>query len=291
MHNRLFSYVKAALKGVGQVMLQEHVLTGILFLSGIFWGSVTMGVSALLALVSGFITVWAFKLPKDNLYKGLYSFSAVLVGVAVMLFFKPVFLSWLLVILGSMAATLLQHFFIKKSFPAFTFPFVVVTWVLLALAGQDMRLPSGVAGDQMVGIYAWLFVPFKSFGQVIFQEKILSGFLFFVGVLISTPVAAAYGLVSAAAAGTVAYLLGAPADAVTAGLYGFNAVLCAIVFAGTKWQDALWVLVSVAVSLGVTFLFFAWGLPQLTFPFVLATWVTLGLKRVMRRNRVRRNRI
>lgn len=171
MHNRLFSYVKAALKGVGQVMLQEHVLTGILFLSGIFWGSVTMGVSALLALVSGFITVWAFKLPKDNLYKGLYSFSAVLVGVAVMLFFKPVFLSWLLVILGSMAATLLQHFFIKKSFPAFTFPFVVVTWVLLALAGQDMRLPSGVAGDQMVGIYAWLFVPFKSFGQVIFQEK------------------------------------------------------------------------------------------------------------------------
>lgn len=274
----MFQYLKAGLKGVGQVMLQDHALTGMLFLSGIFWGSVIMGLSALLALLSGFLTACIFRLDKDNLQKGLYGFSAVLVGVAVMLFFKPVWMSWGLVVIGSAAATLLQHFFIKRSFPAFTFPFVAVTWVLLALVGKDMWLPVVDTTNPIFVSFNWLLVPFKSFGQVIFQDKALSGFLFFAGVLVSAPVAAVYGFAAAIVSSVAAYFLGAPVDAVVAGLYGFNAVLCAIVFSGKQWQDALWVLVSVAVSLGITFLFFAWGLPQLTFPFVLATWVTMGVR-------------
>lgn len=37
------------LKGIGQIMLQENTITGLLFLAGIFYGSFAMGVGAVLA--------------------------------------------------------------------------------------------------------------------------------------------------------------------------------------------------------------------------------------------------
>lgn len=61
------------------------------------------------------------------------------------------------------------------------------------------------------------------------------------------------------------------------------AVLCAIVFAGDKVRDGIWVLVAVVFALGVSLLMIHLNIPQLTFPFVLATWITLFLKGKMDR--------
>ncbi|HPB36412.1 MAG TPA: urea transporter, partial [Bacteroidales bacterium] len=62
------------------------------------------------------------------------------------------------------------------------------------------------------------------------------------------------------------------------GLYGFNAVLCAIVFAGPKVKDGMWVLISLILALVISLLMLKIGITKLTFPFVLATWLTLFLK-------------
>lgn len=99
---------------MGQIMLQENQMTGFLILIGIFYGSFTMGLATVLATICGTATAFLLKYEKSEIDKGLYGFSAALVGVAILLFFKPVLLSWLLIILGSSLATIIQHFFYKK---------------------------------------------------------------------------------------------------------------------------------------------------------------------------------
>lgn len=82
------SVLSTLLKGIGQIMLQENSLTGLLFLIGIFYGSIIMGL-ALLAAICGTVTAYLLKYDKTEITQGLYGFSAALVGVAAMLFLKP----------------------------------------------------------------------------------------------------------------------------------------------------------------------------------------------------------
>jgi urea transporter len=158
------SFISTILKGVGQIMLQDNIITGLLFLIGIFYGSYIMGLAALLATICGTATAYLFKYSKAEIEQGLYGFSAALVGVAVMLFLKPVFWAWLLVVLGSVVAAMLQHFAIKRKFPAYTFPFVFVTWVILLICnyfGNDILAVSTPAIAQACDS---LTIGFKSFG-------------------------------------------------------------------------------------------------------------------------------
>ncbi|MGI5847358.1 MAG: urea transporter [Candidatus Cryptobacteroides sp.] len=55
-----------------------------------------------------------------------------------------------------------------------------------------------------------------------------------------------------------------------------------MVFAGPKVKDGLWVLISILLALAISLLMLRIGIPKLTFPFVLATWITLLLKNKLR---------
>lgn len=272
------TFISTILKGVAQIMLQEKSVTGLLFMIGIFYGSYAMGLGALLATVCGTATAYLFKYDKSEIEKGLYGFSAALVGVAVMLFLKPVLWAWLFVFLGSVAAAMLQHFAIKRNFPAYTFPFVLVTWFILLVCHYFWNDLFAVSTPAVAQISDSLTEGFKSFGQVIFQDKFLSGLLFFIAVFISSPIAALYGLAAAIVSAILAFHLSVPMTDINLWLYGFNAVLCAIVFAGPKVKDGFWVLISILFALAITLLMLKTGIPKLTFPFVLATWITLLLK-------------
>ncbi len=270
--------ISVILKGLGQIMLQENSITGLLFLVGIFYGSLTMGFAALLATVGGTATAYLLKYDKTEINKGLYGFSAALVGVAVMLFLKPTLWAWAIVVVGSALAAMLQHFFIKRKIPAFTFPFVLVTWIILFICNNFFSDLLATSAPTVAHLSDSLSDGFKSFGQVIFQNKLVSGLLFFVAVFISSPIAALYGLAGAIVSAIIAFEFSAPIDDINLGLYGFNAVLCAIVFAGDQVRDGIWVLLSVVLSLGVSLLMIKFGFVQLTFPFVSATCITLFLK-------------
>ena len=106
---KVVSSMSVLLKGYGQIMLQENSITGLLFLIGIFYGSSHMGFASLLAVVCGTVTAIIFKYPKAEIDKGLYGFSAALVGVAVALFLKPALASWVFIMIGSALALSLIH--------------------------------------------------------------------------------------------------------------------------------------------------------------------------------------
>lgn len=270
--------ISVILKGLGQIMLQENSITGLLFLIGIFYGSLAMGFAALLATVCGTAIAYLLKYDQTEINQGLYGFSAALVGVAVMLFLKPVFWSWVIVVIGAVLAAMLQHFFIKRKFPAYTLPFVLVTWLILFVCNLFYSDLFAVSSPAIAEASDSLTDGFKSFGQVIFQSSLLSGILFFLAVFISSPISALYGLAAAIISAILAFYVSIPINDINLGLYGFNAVLCAIVFAGPQVKDGIWVLISLVLALAISLLMLKTGITKLTFPFVLATWVTLFLR-------------
>lgn len=268
------------LKGLGQIMLQENAWTGLLLLAGIFFGSALMGLGALVAVICGTATARLFKFDRDYTQMGLYGFSAALVGVALLLFFKPVFLVWVFLVLGSILAATMQHFFIKRNLPVFTLPFVLVTWLCLLFfkyySPDVLMAPPVVASSE----YRYFSFALRGYGQVIFQENLVSGLLFFLAVFLSSPTAALYGLAAAVLAGVLSPLFEIPPDFVGSGLFSFNAVLCAIAFSGTEKKDGAWVLLAVLLSVVISFAMLYYDLPQLTFPFVAASFVTSLMKRI-----------
>ncbi len=292
----LLSAAAVLLRGLGQIMLQRSALTGLFFLAGITFGSCTMGAAALLGVACGTLTAKWLGFDPAAVRSGLYGFSAALVGVALVLFVPPEPVVWAAVVVGSAAASVLQHFFLTRKWPLFTLPFVLVTWSLLLVFRHVWPIgPSDIAAAAQP-LPLDLLYPLRGYGQVIFQGSVVSGSLFLAGVLASSVHAALFALLAAVLAGCVAWaaapflvaIATAPAGPVgpngvivgdiAMGLYSFNAVLCGIAMAGPRASDVLWAMGTVLLSLLVTALFMAYGWPQLTFPFVAATALGVVLR-------------
>jgi len=276
-----YPFINQVFKGLGQIMLQENIITGLLFLAGIFYGSVFMGFAALLATICGTITAYLFGFDKTNTDKGLYGFSAALTSVAYILFFGHSFIVWVLIVVGSVLAALIQEFFIRRKITVFTFPFVLVTWVAI-VSIKSISPELLVKSSSSVTIANDYFTyAIKGFGQVIFQNKVVSGILFFIAVLIHSPIAALYGLAAAMFSGIISLNFDIPVENISNGLLSFNAVLTAIAFAGNKLKDAVWISIAVLLSLFISLYMMQNGYIQLTFPFVAASVITLAIKRLL----------
>lgn len=281
---------KVLLHGISQIMLQEQAWTGLLFLIGLFLGSVECGFAAILSVAVGTLTAVIGKFNAENIRKGIYGFSPALTGVALAFLYKPTQLIWIMVIVGSIIAAVLQNVFVRFKVPAYTFPFIVTIWALVFML-SNFAHPQPSALFLQVATptpYGAIYSSINGFGQVIFQAGVLSGALFFLGVFISSPIAALYALAASLLGAYLSQLNGQPIDNIHLGLFGFNAVLTAIVFAGTKHSDGAWVFIGCIITIFLNILwvqgrwFDAVG-GVFTFPFVAGTWITLLLQRAVRK--------
>lgn len=275
------------LKGIGQIMLQENRWTGLLFLIGIFMGSWQCGVSVLLSTAAGTFIAMKLKYDPSEINAGLYGFSAALVGVALSFLFETTFLIWILIVLGGALAAVIQHFFIQKKIPVFTFPFIMITWVLVFVLHHFTHIPpSAMLSAEVVPTeYDDFLACTNGFGEVIFQGGILSGMIFFLAVFISSPIAALYGLAASILGAALSQLNGEPIKEIHMGLFGFNAVLSAIAFSGIKKTDGLWVLIAVLITIAIDDLLIDNHCLDIvggvfTFPFVAGTWITLLIQKI-----------
>lgn len=277
------TFLEPILNGFGQIMLQKSQLTGIFFTLGILHGNWRAGIASLLAAIVGFLTAKFLRFNTQNVKDGLYSFSPILFAIAIVNNFSDSVLLWFMVILGSALIALLQHLFISKNIPAFTFPFIVGTWLFLAI-GKSLNLHPFVGLSLTVSASSpELSSGIRAFGEVIFQENFLSGLLFFIGVLISSPSAGFYGLIAAYLGTGIALLCNMSLDEVNLGLFGFNAVLTAIAFSNEKRNKLFWIVFGSLVTVAINIVIQKNGLLNsfggaFTLPFVLGTWIALLLK-------------
>lgn len=279
---RISPLADAVLKGLGQIMLQDNRWSGVFILAGLWLGGWHFGAAALLGAGTGTLMARFLRFRPADVQAGLYGFSAALVGVVLVFQFKATWFVWTLVVVGATVAAMLQQLFIRWRLPGFTFPFVLVAWVLIPLL-RAFTEPSLSANAPLPTPNALelLSVGTNGYGQVIFQGHALSGVLFFLGVLVAAPRAALVGLLASFAGACAAWGMHLPLDLILAGLFGFNAVLTAIAFVDQAHRPHS-VVIAVVITLLLHFALVVTGWLDplggvLTFPFVVGSWLTLAV--------------
>lgn len=300
--NVIVHFVDVLLRGVGQVMFQNNPLTGLLFLAGIFWGAYNADMPAVawggvVGVVVGTLTAYAIKAPKDDINIGLHGYNGILVGVAMPTFFAPNPTLWVCIVAGAIFSTILMlaisRIFKTWKVGAMTAPFVLTTWFMMFAAYNFANikitgLPHPSISIQPKDIYA-LTMPefwqaaFSGVSQVFLINNVITGVLFLLGLACNFIWAAVFAILGSIIAVGTALFLGAGTTAILAGLFQFSAVLTAIGL-GTTFYRPSWRVVLYAI-LGTIFTVVAqgalnvalniYGVPTLTFPFVVAAWIFL----------------
>jgi urea transporter len=297
-------FVDVNLRGIGQVMFQDNPLTGALFLAAIAWGSYAGGVPqvalcGVLAVVVATLTAHWLRADAASLHAGLYGYNGVLVGLALATFIAPGPLLYAYVVLGaavSVVATLGTANAVKPfGVAALTFPFVLVTWLLLlatygfaGLAGtmlpaENVIPPVESVAATRLSVGDFVQGVLLSVSQVFLKGSGIAALLLLAGLAVSSRAAAAFALGGAILAVVAAHLLGAESELVTAGLLGFSPVLTAVALGSVFHKPG--VRVAAYAALGTVFTVVAQAalnvaltplaIPALTAPFVLVSWLFL----------------
>ncbi|SIO65849.1 urea transporter [Singulisphaera sp. GP187] len=281
--------LRTTLRGIGQVFFQENALTGGCFLLGIALSSPIMALGAIVGAAIGAVTAKVLKFDEAEVAAGIYGFNATLVGIATLFFFKPGGASLVLLVVGSIAAvpvTRLMRRYVP--FPTYTSPFIVLTWAIYFL-GLALKVPQVAAGDPL-GVVGFVGTVAHGVSQVMFQASLGTGLLFVVGIALSDWRHAAWVLVGSMVGMLVGNYHATAAvraldperlvdrslfENVELGLYGYNATLAAVALYLSK-RSLIPPLLGILLSVPITELVPRLGLPALTAPFVLATWLVLA---------------
>jgi urea transporter len=279
-----------AFRGVGQVFFQENALTGVLFVVGIALSSPVMALGAVVGTAIGTATAWILKFDKSELHAGIYGFNATLVGIATLFFFRPGGISVVLFLSGCIVATLVTWLARRHlPFPTYTGPFIVTTWGLFFL-GQALGVPRVEPGAALEGV-GFIGAVAHGVSQVMFQASLWTAIFFLAGIAINDWKHACWvlaGSIVGMLVGNHHAIVAAKAidpesladrtilDNVALGLYGYNATLAAVAL--FLWRRSLIApLLGMLFSVALTELIPLVGLPALTAPFVVATWMVLAL--------------
>lgn len=270
-------YIKTTLRGVGQVMLQNNALTGLLILAGIFYNSWLMGFGAIAGNIISTISAKFFKYSDEDIKNGLYGFNGTLVGIAIWFFFDVNIFTFLAIVVGSVLSTFIMQV-MKKRIPAFTAPFVISTWIVMigiTLLRLTPFLTASLPQDSSLNLFSVISM---GIGQVMFQGSIITGILFLLAIFVNSRSAAIYALYGSLLGGLFATLLSLPLAMINIGLFGYNAVLCGIALGVKKWNGFMLATFAIILSVLLNYWLGTVRVITLTAPFVIATWAVLLIK-------------
>lgn len=272
----IYQEMKTLLLGFSQVFLLQSALSGVLILAGLFCNSWQLALLALLGCLVSRAVASLWRDTEQEIADGLYGFNGTLVGIAIGVYWEISWLSILLLVIGAALSTWLARAFRRHAqLPGLTAPFIIAVWALLLvslLAPQGVGLLDSAAQlEEGQPLWRRLGVALgDSVGQVMFQANVLTGILFFLAIAWESRRKALYALLGALIPMLVIPFV--PEAVWREGLLGYNAVLCAIYWAGTGERRLLYALLSVVLSVLLELLALYAGLIPLTAPFVLSVW-------------------
>lgn len=273
------TYFKTILRGVGQVMLQNNMYSGLLFLIGIAYNSLTLAVAALLGTVFSTLSAHVLKYDQEDIKNGLYGFNGALVGIVIWFFFGKSLISVPALLIGALLSTPISKA-LQKVLPPYTAPFIVVSWLMIVLLLFVFKLVLPIPTEPVIVAVDFLSASANGFGQVMFQENIITGVFFILGILVNSRLSAFYAVYASLLGVLAALLLSASETSINSGLMGYNAILCAIALIDHKKDRFLWISLAVVVSVLINIGMAKVGIITLTAPFVITTWIFLKLQKI-----------
>ena len=307
--NALLAFIDELLRGIGQVMFQNSPITGLFFLAGLFVGGWQFGAYGLLGTAASTLTARWLGVPDSAIKSGLYGYNGTLVGVALAFYLTQ---SWILpvyvLLAGAVSAIIagaMGNVLSTWKLPALTGPFVLTTW-FFALGIYGLNQLGATANSQLpvlpevdFGSRAVLSIEqigdglFKGVSEVFFQNSILVGVLFLIGIFLSSKIDCMMAIIGSVVGLGAGWLLGVDASSLSLGLMGFNAVLTLMALGGLFYvldqSSFLLALIAGATSVIVTVALRAMVAPfgghVYTAPFVVTTWLFIAAKPYLHRVR------
>jgi urea transporter len=299
---RFTSIILASLKGISQVIFIENAISGFIILIAITIASYELGIITLCSSLIGTVIGKIGGANENSVSSGLYGYNSVLTGIALMLFLTGTS-RWMIALAGAVIAAIFSasmvHFMKNTALPILTFPFIILTWFMLLVSYRlkafqlsNTLVPQSLALWELdiTGEVNWTEGVFNGIGQIFFLDINLSGLLLFVAVFWAGWKLGLFAVVGNVVALLIAYGLGGEHSLIILGLYGYNAILAcmavAIVFSTeeNRYRSISGILaacLTVPLTASVSTWLLPYGLPALTMPFVLSTWLFLGARKVL----------
>lgn len=278
-------FIKNVLRGLGQIFLLDNAISGFLFLAAISFGRPTLGIAALIGATAGTITAEVLGCNQQEIHNGLYGFNGALIGLALVFYSGMSLVAVLLIVTGSIGSAMLVYRMSKMDLPPFSAPFVLSTWILLALGRKLNMLGSydltPIAVD--TSHIQILETVSRGFGQVIFQTGVLSGLLIFLGIFTASKLSASYALWGSILGSIAAMFFSLPVNSINLGLFGYNGVVCSIAFGQYGKYNFFWATSAILLSVLIFQAMVVAGINPLTGPFVLSAWAILIMQKLVRK--------
>ena len=296
------SVILASLRGFSQVVFIENAISGVMILLAITISSYKLGIISLLSSIVGTLIGKIGGAQKNSVNSGLFGYNSVLTGLAVSLFLTGPS-RWGIALLGAIVAAIftatMMHFLKNIDLPILTFPFIILTWFVLLASYKldvfhlsDSLVPQSLAYWQLniAGELNWTAGFLNNIEQIFFLDHPFSGVLLYSAIFVASWQLGLNAVIGSVIALLLSYVLGGEHALILGGLYGYNAILtCMAVSIVFSSQSNRFKLVSgilaTCLTIPLTASFSTWllpyGLPVLTMPFVLSTWLFLGARKVL----------
>ncbi|MFF2754776.1 urea transporter [Psychrobacillus sp. NPDC058041] len=299
MKEKFIQLMSASVKGISQVVFIENIISGLLILAGIAIYSIPLGLITIGSAITGTLVACICGADKKILKSGLFGFNSVLGGLAIYLFLEGPH-KWIIALLCAGVTTIVTAALmnITKHFdmPILTFPYIILTWFFI---GTSFRLSfikpgANILPQNLINWERELDGPLDwhglitGIGQVFFLDEILPAFFFLIAIFIASRRYGIYAIIGSVIGWLTALFLGGEITLINLGLYNYNAVLTMIAVTSVlevKHKNA-WItgifasILSVQITASLDTFLLQYGLPVLTMPFVLSTWLIQNARKV-----------
>lgn len=280
----------------------ENALTGFVVLLGITAASFSFGMVAVLSTMIGTAAGRLGRVERALVNQGLFGYNAVLTGIGIFVFLQGSNRWWIALIgafLSTVVTAAMMQWLAKLKIPVLTFPFAVLTWLILLVSYRFEAVKIGPTlspaalsavtinrNETPDMISGWI----HGIGQVYIMDHLWAGILILVGVFLAGWKQGLLALGGSIVGWSTAYFLRADMSWLNTGLYGYNAALTFLAIGGVFGHGNKTALIagavgaafSVPMTAGISVFLAPYGLPAFTMPFILTTWLYLGSRQFLR---------
>jgi len=259
------------MSGIAQVIVQPCSLSGLIILAGIAVHSWKMALGAFLGAVIGTATAKILDFDSKEIALGIFGYNATLIGIANIYFFQTTFTTVIVFILSCILSVFVTAWIPKYlKLPAFTAPFVFITWLIILIADFLKLKPANDILNFANNLHTAGLG--EAVGQVYIQGNGITGAIMLVAILLCSKSSFVWALVATALTWLIAQSLNYPAINIQNGLYGFSAVLTAIALQNMK--PILLPIIGIVLTVFVTQAFIISGWPSINsalYPSIIIT--------------------
>jgi len=142
----VIDYFQISVRSIGQVMLQDYWLSGVVILLALFIHSKKLALWVYIGSIIGMLFAIVCAFPQDSLRLGLYGFNSCLVAIALIGRYPN---RYLLILFAMSLCVAITRVFELANIAALTAPFVISTLLTMALVNHISNNFAGSKGAQL----------------------------------------------------------------------------------------------------------------------------------------------